>query len=152
MKKAIILIFFALTSAVLLSCAQFHSIEFKKKVCLEPYHKNAFKLCESLPVVVDDDLVMIPVGFKTDLASIPRIIYPIYSPNDRDSIGPAILHDFLYCCDKRYTKREADDIFYYALLQNKVPTFKSMMYYGAVRFFGETSFQKQAQNPLEREV
>lgn len=38
----------------------------------------------------------IPTGFKTDLASIPRIFWAFISPLDYVIQVPAVIHDFLY--------------------------------------------------------
>src|ERR1700760_3556625 len=50
-----------------------------------------------------------PVGFMTDLASIPRILrnLPAFDPNGV-SRRPAVVHDWLYWSQGAVTKRTAD--------------------------------------------
>lgn len=55
----------------------------------------------------------IPAGFITDLASIPKVMRPVFNPND-ESRKPAVLHDLRYCL-KQGTRKEADDLFLEAL-------------------------------------
>lgn len=138
--KRIVFISILATSLFLVSCAKHYDILMDTKPCLEPFHENHFVLCRDYKVIVDEEDVVVPKGFVTDLASIPRIIYPFFSPNDSYSIGPAILHDWMYREDVRFNRRESDDIFYYALLKNGTATPQAFMFYQAVRWFGESSF------------
>jgi len=56
---------------------------------------------------------IVPRGFITDLASIPRLLRALFDINGL-SRAPAVLHDFLYCI--HYTTRaEADALFLEAL-------------------------------------
>lgn len=56
---------------------------------------------------------IVPRGFVTDLASIPRLFRDLFDVNGL-SREPAVLHDFLYCI--QYTTRaEADALFLEAL-------------------------------------
>lgn len=84
----------------------------------------------------------VPSGFKTDLASIPRIMWPVFSPSDYDSIGASVLHDWHYCCDHSLTRRRADDLFYYALRSNGMNCPKAFAYWFAVRAFGERFYKE----------
>ena len=84
----------------------------------------------------------VPSGFKTDLASIPRIMWPVFAPSDYDSIGASVLHDWHYCCDNNVTRQKADDIFYFALRDQGMNCPKAYVYWLAVRAFGWKYFKE----------
>jgi hypothetical protein len=56
---------------------------------------------------------IVPRGFITDLASIPRPVRGLFSQTGL-SRRPAVLHDFLYCAQFT-TRAEADNLFLEAL-------------------------------------
>jgi hypothetical protein len=92
-------------------------------------------------VHVDNEYHVVPRGFKTDLASIPRILWPLFSPNDYDVIAPAVLHDWQYCCVKEVSRQKADDVFYYSLIWHGMSWPKAYIYYLSVRAGGESSYK-----------
>ena len=57
--------------------------------------------------------IVVPAGFVTDLASIPRPARALISPNGA-SRRAAVLHDWLYCL-RAGTRSEADALFLEAL-------------------------------------
>jgi len=57
---------------------------------------------------VHNALVAIPVGFETDLGSIPQVLQAIF-PKDGKAVLAYILHDYLYKTGK-YTRSQTDDI------------------------------------------
>lgn len=82
------------------------------------------------------DVIIVPAGYVTDFASIPRGLWNIFPP-----LGPwaraAIVHD--YICDHlrdRYTSREAARIFKEAMKVLGVPAWKVESMYQAVKHFG----------------
>lgn len=127
-----------------LSCAlqlqRIYDIKFRDQVCLTPHKEHVFKTCASMAVYVNDKTYVIPAGFETDLASIPRLLWSLYAPNDSETVSAAILHDWLYCCVKNITRKEADLIFYQALIDNNAGYYKAFKYYIAVRVFGKSAF------------
>lgn len=62
---------------------------------------------------------IVPRGFITDLASIPRLLRALFDVNGL-SRSAAVLHDFLYCL-KHTTRAEADALFLEALKACGVP-------------------------------
>lgn len=123
-----------------MSCAlqlqRIYNVNFRDDACLTPYSANVFQTCASMAVYVNDKTYLIPAGFKTDLASIPKPLWWLYAPNDSETISASILHDWLYCCVKNVTRKEADLIFYQALIDNGASYYKAFKYYTAVRLFG----------------
>ena len=79
----------------------------------------------------------IPAGFKTDLASIPRLLRWLI-PVDGKHALPAILHDWLYTEVKHGTvsRSMADLIFLEAMREAEVKIVKAVPMYYAVRLFG----------------
>jgi hypothetical protein len=75
-------------------------------------------------------LIEVPVGFLTDLASIPRALWWWESPIDR-SLAPAIIHDYLYW-DQTCTKEEADVVLYLAMEETGVSRAKRELIYAGV--------------------
>ena len=71
-------------------------------------------------VVKTNEVITVPKGFMTDLAQIPRALWFLYAPFGRYQKS-AVVHDYLY--SKQYTTRkEADQIFYEAMKDDKVAT------------------------------
>lgn len=58
-------------------------------------------------------LIEVPAGFETDLATVPRILWPILSPYDPRYAAAAVIHDRLYKTPG-FTRIVADAIFYEA--------------------------------------
>lgn len=129
---------------LLVSCYDRHSVTIKPltEACLLPFKGHRFKLCNELIVKADKDILAIPRGFTTDLASIPKPIWWLFSPNEANTIWPSILHDWHYCCDATISRHKADNIYYYALLKNDTPRYKAFLYWWSVRSFGWLSYKK----------
>jgi|SRR6187402_3107074 len=116
-------------------------VEFITDPCLIPTKDNKFKLCDNMIIRIDNTYHAVPHGFKTDLASTPRIMWPLFSPSDYDSIAPAVLHDWHYCCVAQIDRKKADDIFYYGLLFHGMSKKKAYVYYVGVRALGWLYYQ-----------
>ncbi len=91
-------------------------------------------------VIIDDEKFTVAKNFKTDLATIPRIIWPVYAPQYTPFVAPAILHDYLYRCDTTINRQFADEVLYSALITANVTPFTASKFYLAVRLFGEPYF------------
>jgi hypothetical protein len=93
-------------------------------------------------VTIDDEPFEVPNNFETDLASIPRWYWIILSPQYSAFVAPGILHDYFYRCANLKTRKYADEVFYYALLQQGVTKYTASKFYLAVRLFGAHSYSK----------
>lgn len=82
--------------------------------------------------------IIVPRGFVTDLASIPRIFWSILRP-DADYAYAAIIHDFLYW-QQRLSKNKADTILKMSMedFQLSKPIVASIYY--AVVILGKTAW------------
>lgn len=81
-----------------------------------------------------EEIIVVPKGFKTDFASIPRIFWPIISPIDTHGKA-AVIHDYCYSIG-HYNKTKCDLIFKEALRVLKVPEWKIFCMYWCVWLFG----------------
>ncbi len=81
-----------------------------------------------------DDVIEVPAGNVTDLASVPRLLWALFPPNGRYAKA-AIIHDYLYANALR-TKSAADRIFLDGMTVLGVPKWKRTVMYWAVRLFG----------------
>lgn len=133
-----------LSCLLLCSCSTTHKVKIPKPPCLYPFVNYDFTLCRQFNFVIDDMPYKVPQGFTTDLASIPRILWSIYSPNKANTIPAAVIHDYLYFCPGEMTRAEADSIFYDALIYKHVKTRTAFKYWIAVRAFGHSHFNEGA--------
>jgi hypothetical protein len=85
------------------------------------------------------DVITVPAGFVTDLASVPRALWSIFPPHGRYAKA-AIIHDYLYefaIGSKEY----ADNVFLEAMEVLGVPAYKRKMMFWAVRLFGRGKYK-----------
>lgn len=87
--------------------------------------------------------VPVPVGFVTDLASIPRAFWSLLRPDGIYSWA-AILHDYLYW-EQFVTRQQADDIFRFAMMDFKIEPAVIETVYLAVRTGGASAWTTNAE-------
>jgi hypothetical protein len=103
---------------------------------MRPFVGYHYKICQPIQLTIDDTWFVIPEDFETDLASIPRIAWPVLSPAHSALIKPAIVHDWFYRKTTVFTRLETDQIFYQMLRNNDIGVIKASIMYYAVRLFG----------------
>ncbi len=83
----------------------------------------------------------VPKGLVTDLDSVPRIplVYALFK--SRSTLA-ALLHDHLYKTGM-YSRKEADDAFYAAMIWEGVEPWAALVIHRAVRIFGRTSYKNR---------
>lgn len=82
-------------------------------------------------------LVVVPQGYRTDLASVPRLAWRIVPRDHGPARRPAVVHDYIYTNQThRFTKAQADRLFYEALLEEGVGQLLAWLMYAAVRLGG----------------
>lgn len=79
--------------------------------------------------------LVIPAGFKTDLASIPQLLWNILPPIGAYD-GAAVVHDFLYAGGAVKKRRTADQILREAMEVLHVIEWKRTAIYTGVRLGG----------------
>lgn len=83
-----------------------------------------------------DKLVVVPTGFKTDFASLPRFARVFINRNGK-SRPAAVVHDYL-CVRQSVSRKRADQIFLEALKYCGVGVVTRYTMYAAVRAYGRT--------------
>ena len=90
-----------------------------------------------------NEVIVVPKGFITDLASVPRVFWVIYPP-DGTYTNAAVVHDFLYSVvgvRGRYTRKQCDNIFLEAMKVVGVPAWRRWILYSAVRIGGSIAWR-----------
>jgi len=86
-----------------------------------------------------DDMVWVPTGFETDLASIPRLVWSVF-PRDGDYAPAAIVHDYLYryhhMVGRAVDRPEADGVFLAGMVDLGICLATRWTLYAAVRVGG----------------
>ena len=101
-------------------------------------------------------VIRIPNGFRTDLASVPRIFWCIIGPFELSVIAP-VVHDYLYINVGRlhkkqvFTRKDVDQAFRYFMREEGVGCFRRFVAYWAVRFFGWIPWRKYKKNYNKKE-
>ena len=89
------------------------------------------------------DIIIVPVGFVTDFASVPWLFWT-FLPYWGKYGKAAVLHDYLYqehnyeavYNDRDITRKQADQIFHEAMLIGGTRPWKARIMYWGVRVFG----------------
>lgn len=86
---------------------------------------------------------IIPKGFETDFASIPRIFWNIIAPIGKHTL-PSILHDYLYTEGYKLniSRKKADKIFYDAMIESHVARITANIMWFCVRCFAFKHYKK----------
>lgn len=86
----------------------------------------------------DDEIISVPVGFRTDFASVPWFFRRIIPATGRYNEA-TVIHDYLCYLSNRleYNRRKADRVFYEAMSDLKVGKLKSLIIYFGVRLYTE---------------
>lgn len=88
----------------------------------------------------DRNEIVVPPGFITDLASIPRALWWWQAPHE-GTLAPAILHDYLYW-DQSCSREEADAVIYMAMLDTGMSRASALAVYQGVNDFGGLAWSK----------
>lgn len=81
--------------------------------------------------------VTVPIGFTTDLASVPRTLWWLIPRADRHIVEPSVIHDFMYSGGMPgVTRKLADRTLRAAVLWCGAPRWYATAVYCAVRLFG----------------
>lgn len=89
--------------------------------------------------------IVIPEGFRCDLASVPRLVWWLIAPFDL-SIAAPVVHDFLYryggllASGQVLIRAEADRLMLELMERERVPRWRRVLAFWAVRLFGRSSW------------
>lgn len=110
--------------------------KFLNDAALVPLHdgKN-WRLSNQLQFEPDGLMpIIVPEGFVTDLASVPRLFWNILPPFG-EYTEAAIVHDWLYR-NNFFDRETCDKVLLQGMIACEVPPWKITVIYRAVRMFG----------------
>lgn len=144
MKKYLLIFLFSIWILFALACGFANAspktsainIEWQTPVCISPYIKYNYEVCNNIFFTIEGNVYSIPKGFHTDLASIPRPFWFILSPAHSSLMKAAIVHDWFYRMTCDFNRKQTDLIFYALLRQNNVNIVTANLMYYSVRLFG----------------
>ena len=88
-----------------------------------------------------EGIVVVPSGFETDFASVPRLPV-VYVLSGNTAHKAAVIHDYLYSSGI-CTRAAADKVFFEAMGLSKVPFWRKALMYCGVRLFGGGYFKEK---------
>lgn len=104
-----------------------------------PNQKTYWRLVRPFEFSVDGERFSAPVDFRTDFASVPRLLWPILSPYDL-GVGP-IPHDLGYFAG--FANKEYWDLVFLACMEkDNIPKWKREAAYRAVQWFGGSTWDR----------
>ena len=81
-----------------------------------------------------DEYIIVPEGYKTDLASVPNLVLPILVNDTGNIARPSVVHDYGYTHLRgSMTKRQVDLMFRDAMLEADVPRWRAYLAWTGVR-------------------
>jgi hypothetical protein len=100
------------------------------------------ELVEEFEIRINNQVILIPKGFRFDGASIPNLVWGLINlkPTDAQVLIPALAHDFFYTYHI-FSREKSDKLFRDLLVQNGVNKWKVETMYRAVRMFGWRSWK-----------
>lgn len=121
--------------------------QFLSKLRVEDNDGFPFELLEPL-VYLSKEIVppgkvgkiTVPAGFKTDYASIPKLLWNILPPVGRYDRA-AVIHDYLYQ-NNGVTRLQADNVLLEAMRVLNVPAWQRGMIYSGVRIGGWVTWNR----------
>lgn len=105
---------------------------------------DLWELLDPFVVRVDGNPWVIPAGFETDFASVPRLPV-VYTIAGNVAHKSALVHDYLYRL-KGVSRKYADDVFFEAMKTEGVSSLRRNLMYSAVRVFGGPAYKKAQAN------
>lgn len=106
----------------------------------DPHDDGNWLLVRDFLCAVNGLWMTIPAGFRTDLASVPRIFWAFFPPFGRWDEA-AVLHDYMYRVGGSLSREDADACFHAGMLECGVPEWRAYIMWAAVRLFGGSSYK-----------
>jgi hypothetical protein len=111
---------------------------------------NVYTLLEDLVICWNGKVLVVPAGFESDGASVPRFFWrAVFPPGDSRALRIAIVHDFIYRTHPEgWSKAEADTLFYEGMREDGVPFVNAKIAYYGVYLFGKSSWEAGKYNKV----
>lgn len=120
-------------------------IQFLTELYVQILKDNSFRLSRDFYFSVFTQEYIVPEGFETDLASVPRVPVVYFLVGGRGHKA-AVIHDWLYVHGV-YTRADADSIYYHALRESGVGYAYAQMMYRGVRLGGGAYYKRHNNVP-----
>lgn len=114
-------------------------VQFLTALNLTVLMDNSFRLVSDFYVSINDVEIVIPEGFETDLASVPRLPIVYFAVGGRGHKA-AVLHDWLYST-VMFSRLLCDQYFYHGLRESGVNYFYAKAMYLGVRVGGGAYYE-----------
>lgn len=89
-------------------------------------------------------VIVVPGGFETDFASVPRLIVT-YAFVGNTAHAAATVHDYLYRTpEEPFTRKDADDVMSEAMVATDIPGWRRGLIYAGVRMGGGGAFKERS--------
>lgn len=114
-------------------------ISFSRPMLYSPASSgDLWELAADWSLVYEGEVYRLPMGFKTDGASIPRFLWRLCgTPLEVPRLYAALVHDYLYGGgDPEATREDADKLYRDIQIALDVSKFKAYTEYYALRAFG----------------
>jgi len=108
-----------------------------RRPIIKPYDKDRFELVEDYHY----SNVIVPKGYRTNGADIPRILWSIFPPNSPEYLSAVVVHDYL--CDKGSTGL-ADAVLKTMMSELGVAKWKVALFYYSVRAYHIVRYGRDA--------
>jgi hypothetical protein len=109
--------------------------------------QNYYTLDQRLVYITNlGDKIIVPKGFKTNLASVPSFCKPYLDDNDWKVRSPSIIHDWLYSAESKdlgFTRKQADATLLEAMCGLGMRKTKALLIYYTLRLFGAGNYEKR---------
>jgi hypothetical protein len=100
--------------------------------------------------VVDSNIIgrfTVPAGFRTDFASIPRVLWRALDPEDPCILFPSVAHDFIYSVlgiidERTFSRDHADRVLEELMAISGASLFQRKAAYKAVSWFGGSHWKQ----------
>ena len=99
--------------------------------------------------MIGDKWFTIPEGYRTDFASIPRVVWSLFHPADPRWLVAALVHDWLYGAEW-CPRKQADDIFLAAMEKGGTQAVHRATMYSVVRALGQLTYREHTPASIAR--
>ena len=101
------------------------------RVVVQPIDKDKFRVYKDFSYLG----VCVPKGYVTNGADIPRILWSLFPPNSPEYLSAVVLHDYMCAKNGVFTYKEADEMFYSAMLDIGVAKWKAKLFYTCCKYY-----------------
>ena len=112
---------------------------------LRDLKNGKFELAAEYVQRTEKYIIVVPQGFITNYANIPRVLRVFILPYGKHS-GASVVHDWLYSsnCNLDISREKADKVFLEILKEEKVNFLLRTLMYIAVKKFGRSRFRNRS--------